>query len=190
MRDSAQKTRRTTQAGQLGGSPQPSPNTTQAGSVRTTQAGGLRATPPRPTQAPSQASGPRPTQAGAPRTTQAANPRATQAGSARTTQAPGLRPAPAGGPRSTQAGAMRTTQAGMLRRTTPGFLTTGVTQLRPAHPPASQSRALVPAGPRRGPTPPENSRFGQLLDDITLLVAILGVVGALACTTAAVLGWI
>lgn len=120
MRDSAQKNRRTTSAGQLGGSAQPPRNTARTA-----------------------------TQAGYP------------------------------GPNS-----LRTTQTGALRRTTPGF--TGVTEI-PIRP-ASSSRAVVPLTPRKAL--PEPTRFGQLLDDVTLLIAILGVVAALACITAALLGWI
>lgn len=135
MRESAQKNRRTTQAGQLGGTggpAQPTRSTTQTGMARPTQRGMAQPTQP---------------------------------------------------------GMARTTPADPLRRTTPGFLTTGVTQIRPARSPgAAQSRAMVPVRPRHAP--PEPTRFGQLLDDITLLIAILGVVGALACTMAAVLGWI
>lgn len=125
MRDNAQKNRRTTSAGQLGGSAPTRRNTTQTGSSRITQAGDPR-----------------------------------------------------------------TTQASPLRRTTPGFMTTGVTQIHPVRPPATPSRAMVPVSPRRGPAPPDSGRFGQLLDDITLLIAVLGVVVALACTLAAVMGWI
>jgi hypothetical protein len=95
-------------------------------------------------------------------------------------------------PRTTSA--PKGTRTEELRRTSSptGFTTIGVTQIRTIRPPVAptESRAVVPVAQPRRTGAQETARVGQMLDDITLIICILGVLGTLACTAAALMNWI